>query len=250
MKRLIPKILSLVFVTLFLVSLIPAGNVDNETDRINGEISDDLMDSIVNQMNADFNLTNEYQKIWEPNNIRGSTHAIAVSDDNEYMASAGGYLNDREVHIYRWYDALYQYYPIWDAGDGIIQGDVMDVDFMDCDNNNRLEVVAASADGHIYVFEQLADRDDPFSVFSLAHQWELVWDSGLYIDRQVWSIEAFDIDHDSHEEIIAGAWDGKVYVFDYIDHSAYPFCLQEHWIHFEPVWDSGDIITDRVHSVA
>ncbi|MHA1907468.1 MAG: FG-GAP-like repeat-containing protein [Candidatus Thorarchaeota archaeon] len=251
MKKLIPKILSLGLVALFLVSLMPVGIIDSPgTEQFTGEIDDDLMDSIVNQMNADFNLTNEYQKIWEPNNIRGSTHAIAVSDDNEYMATAGGYLNDREVHIYRWFDTVYQYYPIWDAGDGIIQGDVMDVAFMDCDNNNRLEVVAACADGHIYVFEQIGDRDEPFHPFAEAHIFELVWDSGLHIDRQVWSVEAYDIDHDSHEEIIAGAWDGKVYVFDYIDHSAYPFCLQEHWIHFEPVWDSGDIITDRVHSIA
>ncbi|MFW9848900.1 MAG: FG-GAP-like repeat-containing protein, partial [Candidatus Thorarchaeota archaeon] len=249
MKRLIPKLLAMGFAALFLVSLMPAGVVDYQRDAFTGKISDDTMDSLMNQMDADFNLTNEYQKIWEPNNIRGSTHAIAVTDDNEWMATAGGYLNDREVHIFRWVEGIHQYYPIWDAGDTIIQGDVMDVDFMDCDNNGRLEVVAASADGHIYVFEQLGNASDPFDFFSLAHQWELVWDSGLYIDRQVWSVEAYDIDHDSHAEIIAGAWDSKVYVFDYIDHSAYPYCLNEHWIEFQPVWDSGDIIKDRVNSV-
>ncbi|MBN2230199.1 MAG: VCBS repeat-containing protein [Candidatus Thorarchaeota archaeon] len=165
------------------------------------------------------------------------------------MASAGGYLNDMQVHIYRWLPSLHQYYPIFDAGDGIIKGDVMDVAFMDSDNNNRLEVVAACADGHIYVFEQLGDQDSTFDLFSDAHKWELVWDSGLYIDRQVWSVVTYDIDHDSHTEIIAGAWDSKVYVFDYIDHSAYPYCLNEHWINFAPVWDSGDTINGRVNSV-
>ncbi|MFW9920195.1 MAG: FG-GAP-like repeat-containing protein [Candidatus Thorarchaeota archaeon] len=59
----------------------------------------------------------------------------------------------------------------------------------------------------------------------------------------------YDIDHDSHDEIIAGAWDSKVYVFDYIDHSAYPYCLNAHWIEFQPVWDSGDTIKGRVNSV-
>ena len=38
-------------------------------------------------------------------------------------------------------------------------------------------------------------------------------------------------------------------MFDYVDRSAYPYCSQEHWIEFRPVWDSGDIITDRVNSV-
>ncbi|MFW9955508.1 MAG: hypothetical protein ACFFD3_13215 [Candidatus Thorarchaeota archaeon] len=250
MNRLVPRIISLAFVMLFLVSLMPAAMYDFNRNEVQGDSTNDLVDSVINQMNADFNLTNEYQKIWEPNNIRGSTHAIAVTEDNEWMATAGGYLNDREVHIYRWFDAAYQYIPIFDAGDGIIQGDVMDVDFMDSDNNGRLEVVAASADGHIYVFEQLGDASEPFSLYSMSHQWELVWDSGLYIDRQVWSVEAYDIDHDSHDEIIVGAWDSKVYVFDFIDHSAYPYCLKEHWIHFEPVWDSGDIIKGRVYSVA
>ncbi|MCK5151194.1 MAG: VCBS repeat-containing protein, partial [Candidatus Thorarchaeota archaeon] len=252
MKRQGSKLFTLVLAALMLIALMPTATIDNinDTEFQTESSSDNLQDSVNNQMEGEFNLTNEYDKIWEPNNIRGSTHAIAVSDDKEWMATAGGYLNDREVHIYRWVDAIFQYYPIFDAGDGIIHGDVMDVDFMDSDNNGRLEIVAASADGRIYVFEQLGDASEPFDFSSPSHQWELVWDSGLHIDAQIWSVLAYDIDHDSHDEIIAGAWDNKVYVFDYIDHSAYPYCMDEHWIHFEPVWDSGDTITGVVNSVA
>jgi tripartite motif-containing protein 71 len=249
MKQLIPKLLTIVLAFLMLSSVIPAGIINYDSKSQDDILPDSWNDSFLQPTNGEFNLTNDYQKIWEPNNIRGSTHAIAVSDDSEWMATAGGYLNDREVHIYRWVESIHQYYPIFDAGDGIIQRDVLDVDFMDCDNNGRLEVVAGCADGRIYVFEQLGEASLPFDFLSPAHQWELVWDSGLYIDRQVWSVVAYDIDHDSHDEIIAGAWDSKVYVFDYIDHSAYPYCLEEHWIEFRPVWDSGDIITDRVNSV-
>ncbi len=250
MKHATLKLISLGFIALMLVSLMPAMLNEQGLALESPNHSDGLVDSITNQMNTDFNLTNEYQKIWEPNNVRGSTHAIAVTEDQEWMASAGGYLNDREVHIFRWYDEMRQYYPVWDAGDGVIQGDVMDVDFMDANNNGKLEVVAGSADGRIYVFEQIGNADDPFTPSSTPSPWELVWDSGMYIDRQVWSVLAYDIDHDSHDEIIAGAWDGKIYVFDYIDSSAYPYCLDEHWLEFEPVWDSGDTITDRVSSIA
>ncbi len=249
MKHLKIRLLALTFAALMLVSLMPVGMlpVRDGSNPFDGG-NDDIADAIV-QMD-DFNLTNAYDKIWEPNNIRGSTHAIAVSDDKEWMATAGGYLNDREVHIYRWASNIYQYWPVCDAGDGIIMGDVMDVDFMDSDNNGRLEIVAGSTDGRVYVFEQLGLSTDPFNFSSPAHQWELVWDSGLYIDAQIWSVMAYDIDHDTHDEIIVGAWDNKVYLFDYIDSSAYPYCPNEHWIDFDPVWDSGDTITGLVNSVA
>ncbi|MFW9770368.1 MAG: 6-bladed beta-propeller, partial [Candidatus Thorarchaeota archaeon] len=158
--------------------------------------------------------------------------------------------NDREVHIYRWLDGLNQYYPIWDAGDTEIQGDVMDVDFMDADNDNRLEVVAGAQDGRIYVFEQRGEQDEPFGLFSEAHVWELVWTSGRILSRQVWSVMAYDIDHDSHDEIIAGVWDYKVHVFDFVDAEAYPYCLDDNWFIFEHVWDSGDTIKNRVNDIA
>ena len=251
MKRHIPRLFAIMLVALMLNSFMQSMTIiDQKPESVNKEIIPDYVpDAFLQPFNGDFNLTNEYQKIWEPNNIRGSTHAIAVTDDKEWMATAGGYLNDREVHIYRWFEPLHQYYPVFDAGDGIIQADVMDVDFMDCDNNGRLEVVAGSADGRIYVFEQLGNMSEPFNLFAMAHQWELVWTSGRTIDRQVWSVVAYDIDHDYHEEIIAGAWDNKVWVFDYIDRSAYPYCMEEHWIEFQPVWNSGDTITGRVNSV-
>ena len=250
MNRTVPKIVALVFAVLMLTALMPVGIPNNQTTT---NVDNQDTDGVLNDMllnTTDFNLTNDYQKIWEPNNIRGSTHAVAVTDDGEYMASAGGYLNDREVHIYRWLADRNQYYPIWDSGDTEIQGDVMDVDFMDADNDNRLEVVAGSQDGHIYVFEQRGEQNEPFGIFSDAHIWELVWTSGRVLDRQVWSVMAYDIDHDSHDEIIAGVWDWKVHVFDFVDSEAYPYCLDDNWFIFEHVWDSGNTIRGRVNDVA
>ncbi|MBD3405311.1 MAG: hypothetical protein GF411_04130 [Candidatus Lokiarchaeota archaeon] len=251
MRQTTPKLLAVLFATLMLVSLMPASIPDISTTGTNEEgLTNVPQDSMLQLEDPDFNLTNDYQKIWEPNNIRGSSHAVATTEDGEYMASAGGYLNDREVHIYRWHDGINQYYPIWDAGDSVIRGDVLDVAFMDADNDDRLEVVAGSADGTIYIFEQQGVQDDEFGLYSPAHRWDLVWDSGYMLDRQVWSIRTFDIDYDSHDEIIAGVWDGKVYVFDFIDAEAWPYCLDENWFIFELVWDSGDTISDRVNDIA
>lgn len=251
MKTLTPKLLAVLFATLMLVSLMPATIPDYRTTGTSeGGLANVPQDSMLQLEDSEFNLTNDYQKIWEPNNIRGSSHAIAATDDGEYMASAGGYLNDREVHIYRWHDDINQYYPIWDAGDTVIRGDVLDVAFMDADNDDRLEVVAASADGTIYIFEQQGIRDEEFDLLSDAHRWDLVWDSGYMLDRQVWSIMAYDIDHDSHDEIIAGVWDGKVYVFDFLESEAWPYCLDENWFIYELVWDSGETIGDRVNDIA
>ncbi|TXT55373.1 MAG: putative Peptidylamidoglycolate lyase [Candidatus Thorarchaeota archaeon] len=198
---------------------------------------------------APFNLTNDYQKIWEPNNIRGSTHAVDASPSKDLVATAGGWLSDTEVHVYRWDPDTSQYYHVESLGDGIFQGDVLDVKFMDADNNGRLEIVAGCADGTIYVFEALSVEDGVFSVYNSANFFDLVWNSSTIIDRQIWQIEVADIDHDAQTEIIAGAWDSKVYVFDYVDHSAWPYCSY-HWMDFEYVWDSGDTISGRVNSVA
>ncbi|MFW9798454.1 MAG: 6-bladed beta-propeller, partial [Candidatus Thorarchaeota archaeon] len=250
MKHTLPKLAALVFAVLILTSMLPMGLPDIPTSTdVDGIDTEEILNNMLLN-GTDFNLTNDYRKIWEPNNIRGSTHAVATTEDGEYMATAGGYLNDREVHIYRWWEDLKQYWPIWDAGDTEIMSDVMDVDFMDADNDNRLEVVAGSQDGRIYVFEQVGEQDEPFGVLSSAHIWELVWDSGRVLDRQVWSVMAYDIDHDSHDEIIAGVWDDKVHVFDFVDAEAYPYCLDDNWFIFEHVWDSGDAISGRVNDIA
>ena len=225
---------------------IPEANIDTGEDDT---LPPDYDDVPPGMRQGPFNLTNDYDLIWEPNNIRGSTHAVATSPNKDLVAIAGGYLSDSEVHIYRWIPTVRRYFHVWDSGDGVIGGDVLDVAFMDADNNGRLEVVAGCADGRLYVFEAMAEESSSWIPGADNNRFELVWTSGDTIDRQIWSIVATDIDHDSQGEIIAGAWDSKVYLFDYIDHSAYPYCSR-HWMDFQLVWDSGDAIGGRVNSVA
>ncbi len=245
------RLATLVIAAILLLSLSPQVLPNFSQDAIlqDLDLPDDVIDESLLNFEADFNLTNDYQKFWEPNNIQGSSRAVAVSESNNFMAVAGGWMNDAELHIYRWLEISKEYVQVWDSGDAEFGGDITDIEFMDCDNNGRLEIVAACQDGLIYIYEALGIEDDSFYYYEDCNIFEQVWNSSTVMDQQVWDIELNDIDHDSHTEIIAANWDGKVYVFDYIDHSAWPYCQEEHWIEFELVWDSGDVISDRVNTV-
>ncbi|MDF1540455.1 MAG: 6-bladed beta-propeller, partial [Candidatus Thorarchaeota archaeon] len=253
MKRTTLKLMVFALGALLILSMAPQAlpNFTPSVDYQEIDAPDDSIDeSLLNlNLDGDFNLTNDYQQFWEPNNIQGSSRAVAVSESNNFMAASGGWMNDAELHIYRWFEPTLQYVHVWDSGDGEFGGDITDLEFMDCDSNGRLEIVAACQDGKIYIYEALGIETEPFQEIEDCNVFEQVWNSGYIMDQQVWDIELNDIDHDSQTEIIAACWDGKVYVFDYIDHSAWPYCQEEHWIQYEPVWDSGDTITDRVNTV-
>ena len=186
---------------------------------------------------------NAYQKVWEPWITKAAVHAIAFSDDEEFMAIGGGYLLDNEIHIYRWNSEIEDYVKVWDCGDGIIKGDILALDFGDTDNNQFIEVVAASADGHIYVFEQRHIYDP---ITNTENEFDLVWTSPKM--RPVWSLVIEDADLDGKKDIVAVSWDKKIHIFEFDDHSGYPFS-QEHWITYKEVWTSEEL-DDKVYAVA
>jgi hypothetical protein len=186
---------------------------------------------------------NEYQKVWEPWLTKAAVHAIATSEDGDFLAVGGGYLYDNEIHIYRWNLETREYDKVWDSSDGIIKGDVLSLAFGDTDNNKFMDIVAGSADGHIYVFEQ-RHIYDPYT--RTENQFEHVWTSPKL--RPVFSVLVEDTDKDGVLDILAGSWDGKVRAYEYSRHSGYPFST-EHWIDYEEVWSSGDIILDKVTAI-
>ena len=175
-----------------------------------------------------FLMNNEmtYQKVWEPWLTKAAVRCIATDSSKEFIAVGGGYLYDNEIHIYRWNGFTREYDKVWDSGDEIIQGDVLSIDFGDTDNNNFMEIVAGSADGHVYVFEQ-EHIFDP--VHSTENQFAHVWTSPKI--QQVWGVKIADTDMDHTPDIIAGSWDGKVHFYEYTNHSGYPFST-EHWIEY------------------
>lgn len=173
---------------------------------------------------------NEYSKIWEPWLTKAAIHAIATNDNGTMIAIGGGYLYDNEIHIFHWNYEKNTYEKVWDSGNNIIRGDIISLAFGDTDNNRLHELVAASADGHIYVFEQRHVFDP---ITNTEHMYDLVWKSPYL--GPVWTVKVFDADLDYIPDIIVGSLNGSLMLFEYRDHSGYPFS-QEHWISYDVVW--------------
>ena len=186
---------------------------------------------------------NEYRIIWEPWKTKAAVHSIVVSDDGNMVAFGGGYLYDNEIHIFRWNYMTKEYEKIWDSGDGIIKGDVVSLAIGDTDNNRLIEIVAASTDGHVYVFEQRHIFDP---ITNTENMFDLVWVSPFL--GPVWSVKVFDLDQDYLPDIIAGTWENEIHIFEYYNHSGYPYS-PEHWIDYREVWNSGDMINSKILSI-
>ncbi|UCG03870.1 MAG: lamin tail domain-containing protein [Candidatus Heimdallarchaeota archaeon] len=178
---------------------------------------------------------NSYQQVWTPWLSRAAVHVAKVSDDGEFLVVGGGYLLDTELHIYRWNSDERQYIKVWEAGSGIITRDIYDVAFGDSDNNNLIEIAAACADGRVYLFEQ-AHIYDPIA--NLENRFDFVWKSENYF--QATSVEFYDLDLDGIQDLIVGAWDKRIHIFEYTDHSGYPFDV-EHWIELTERWNSTEV---------
>jgi hypothetical protein len=189
--------------------------VDEKYLESNTDISKHLMN---NEM--------DYQRVWEPWLTKAAVRCIATDPSNEFLAVGGGYLYDNEIHIYRWNAFTREYDKVWDSGDQIIQGDVLSIAFGDTDNNDFMDIAAGSADGHVYVFEQ-EHIYDPYD--NMENQFVHVWTSPKI--QQVWGVAIADIDKDYVPDVIAGSWDKKVHIYEYTNHSGYPF-NDEHWIEY------------------
>jgi hypothetical protein len=172
---------------------------------------------------------NNYKVINEPWKSKAAIHAMAYDEATGFLALGGGYLYDNEVHLFRHNVETNQFDKVWDTGDGIFQSDVMSLDFGDTDLNDFLEIVAGCADGHVYVFEQ-RHIYDPYA--NTENQFDHVWTSPNMF--RAFAVKVDDIDRDYRADIIAGGWDGKVHIFEYDNHSGYPF-VEEHWITYDEV---------------
>ncbi|MFX1517922.1 MAG: hypothetical protein ACFFC6_16595, partial [Promethearchaeota archaeon] len=253
MTRILLKLMAIFFIGIFLLSPVSTTGIlqditnDGATSlpSLRSSVSQDTVSSPVIRSDdepgvndryipEDYDITkflmnNEmatYQKVWEPWLTKAAVRCLATDPNNEWIAVGGGYLYDNEIHLYRWNDYTREYDEVWDSGDQIIQGDVLSIDFGDTDNNDFLEIACGSADGHVYVFEQ-EHIYDPFD--NMENQFVHVWTSPKL--QQVWGVKIADVDKDYLPDIIAGSWDEKVHVYEYTNHSGYPFSKQ-HWIEF------------------
>lgn len=257
MTKVLVKLIAILFLTIFLLNPIFATGILQEQQSLVKQATSvpSLKSSVSQELSRDtspvirsddepgvndpyipedyditkFLMNNEmatYQKVWEPWLTKAAVRCIATDPKNEWIAVGGGYLYDNEIHLYRWNDYTREYDKVWDTGDQIIQGDVLSIDFGDTDHNGFLELVCGSADGHVYVFEQ-EHIYDPFD--NMENQFVHVWTSPKL--QQVWGVKIADVDKDYLPDIIAGSWDGKVHIYEYTNHSGYPFSKQ-HWIEY------------------
>ncbi len=172
---------------------------------------------------------NEYKMFYEPWRSQAAIHAIAYDEATGFLALGGGYLYDNEVHVFRHNVETNQFDKVWDTGDSLFQSDVLSLDFGDTDLNNFIEIIAGCADGHVYVFEQ-RHIYDPYA--NTENQFDHVWTSPDMF--RAFAVKVDDIDKDYRPDIIAGGWDGKVHIFEYSNHSGYPF-VEAHWITYDEV---------------
>ncbi|MGY5861929.1 MAG: hypothetical protein RTU09_06105 [Candidatus Thorarchaeota archaeon] len=172
---------------------------------------------------------NNYKLNYEPWRSKAAIHAVAYDEATGFMALGGGYLYDNEIHIFRLNAETNEFDKVWDTGDSVLQGDVLDLDFGDTDLNNFLEIAAACADGHVYVFEQ-RHLYDPYA--NTENMFDHVWTSPSMV--RAFTVKIDDVDRDYRPDIIAGGWDGYVHMYEYDNHSGYPFS-SEHWITYREV---------------
>jgi hypothetical protein len=247
------KFSTLIIVALFIVSafwIIPSYPVQlemqvNETidDSHEESIPDDIAPAIERVLSEDnpgypasLDLNeilgereNTYRTIYEPWLSKAAIHAIAYEEETGFLALGGGYLYDNEVHLYRLNLQTGDFDKVWEIGDGVIESDVLSLDFGDTDLNDFIEIAVGSSDGHVYVFEQ-RHLYDPYA--NTENMFDLVWKSeGLF---KVFAVKIDDIDRDYHPDIIVGSWDGYVHLYEYDNHSQYPF-EEDHWISYEEV---------------
>ncbi|MHA2247571.1 MAG: hypothetical protein ACXADY_21665, partial [Candidatus Hodarchaeales archaeon] len=255
MTKILIKLTAVLFLGVFLLSPITTTGVFQEQEHlietsttippIKSSVAEEIIEETSDSYNdedpgvndyyipEDYDITKflmnneiEYQKVWEPWLTKAAVRCIAVDSSKEFLAVGGGYLYDNEIHLYRWNGHTREYDKVWDSGDQIIQGDVLSIDFGDTDHNDFMEIVCGSADGHVYVFEQ-EHIYDPYD--NMENQFVHVWTSPKI--QQVWGVKIADVDKDYLPDIIAGSWDEKVHIYEYSNHSGYPFSKQ-HWIEY------------------
>ncbi|MFW9882897.1 MAG: FG-GAP repeat domain-containing protein [Candidatus Thorarchaeota archaeon] len=172
---------------------------------------------------------NDYKLNYEPWRSKAAIHAIAYDEGTGFLAMGGGYLYDNQIHIFRLNTETQLWDKVWDTGDSVFQSDVMALDFADTDLNNFIEIIAGCSDGFVYVFEQ-RHLYDPYA--NTENQFDHVWTSPDMF--RVFALKVDDVDRDYRPDIIAGGWDGKLHLFEYDNHSGYPF-VEEHWITYDEV---------------
>jgi DNA-binding beta-propeller fold protein YncE len=194
------------------------------------------------------NITSGYDHVWDSGDeiIQNDVLSVALADsDNNGLLEVIAGCADARIYVFeqRAPESTYvidrdKFEYVWNSG-SILTRQVWTVAIDDLDADSRKEIIAGCWDNRVYVFEFESHSGFPYC----AEHWMnfvKVWDSGNEIRGRVYDVTTGDTDYDSLKELIVGAGDCKVHVFEFL-----PCGIHR----YEKIWDSGDTLFEPVLSV-
>jgi len=143
----------------------------------------------------------------------------------------------------------YDFQLVWNSPVGEIGKRVASVTVDDLDSDGLREIIAGAWTQKIYVYEY-TERYGTSGASNHCHYYSMVWNSSDLIKGLVNSVVVGDTDADSFREVIAGASDNKVYIFENEEDTS-PEPVYPHVDNgYSEIWNSTDRILGPVQMVA
>jgi hypothetical protein len=144
---------------------------------------------------------------------------------------------------------FYEFEIVWSSPTGEIGRRVSSVAVDDLDGDGRMEILVGAWSQKVYVYEYTERAGLPNGI-DHRHSYSKVWDSGEQIKGLVNAIATGDTDTDGFREIIAGASDDKVYIFENAyTTSSDPACPHADDVYIQ-VWNSTSKIQTPITAIA
>jgi hypothetical protein len=143
----------------------------------------------------------------------------------------------------------YTFQLVWSSSRGEIGKRISSMAIDDLDSDGFYEIIVGAWSQKIYIYEYSERYGMPGTPYH-RHYYLKVWDSGGAIEGLVNSVATGDTDADGFREVIAGASDNKVYIFENVM-DASPEPVYPHVDNaYKEVWNSTNKIFSPIQKVA
>ncbi len=169
----------------------------------------------------------------EPRLIKTPGYSIALSENGEFFAVGPRYDSNSKLHnvlIYQWDANVQEYLLVGKINDTQFGGNVLKLAITDFNYNNAMEIVLASSNGYIYVFEE-----NNATTTTQKMQFELVWKSISVV--KAWDFDIADIDSDNFNELIVAGHKQRIHIFG-IKRTTNTSGTFDFWENFQERWRS------------